>query len=49
VEALSFKEIYFAGDPGCPVTVGEQIAQACELGEHVTGSDVYMEAQVATR
>ncbi len=41
--ALSFKEIYFAGDPGCPVTVGEQIAQACELGEHVTGSDTCME------
>ena len=43
VEALSFKEIYFAGDPGNPVTIGEQIAQACELGEYVTGSPVCME------
>lgn len=36
VKMLSFKEIYFAGDPGMPVTIGEQIAQACELGEYVT-------------
>jgi hypothetical protein len=43
VEALSFKEIYFAGDPGNPVTIGEQIAQACELGEYVTESPVCME------
>ena len=35
---LSFREIWFAGDPGTPVTVGEQIAQACELGEYVTAS-----------
>ena len=38
VEMLSFREIWFAGDPGTPVTVGEQIAQACELGEYVTAS-----------
>jgi hypothetical protein len=38
IEKLSFKEIWFAGDPGMPVTVGEQIAQACELGEYVTAS-----------
>jgi len=43
VEPLSFKEIYFAGDPGQPVTVGEQIAQACELGEYITESPVCME------
>lgn len=43
IKALSFKEIYFSGDPGSAVTVGEQIAQACELGEHVTGSDACME------
>jgi hypothetical protein len=36
IEKLSFREIWFAGDPGAPVTVGEQIAQACELGEYVT-------------
>jgi hypothetical protein len=38
VRALSFKEICFQGDPGTPVTVGEQIAQACELGEFVTAN-----------
>lgn len=38
VKALSFKEMYFLGDPGTPVTVGEQIAQACELGEFVTAN-----------
>jgi hypothetical protein len=38
VEMLSFKEIWFSGDPGMPVTVGEQIAQACELGEYVTAT-----------
>jgi hypothetical protein len=38
IQALSFREIFFGGDPGTPVTVGEQIAQACELGEFVTGS-----------
>ena len=43
IKALSFREIYFSGDPGSAVTVGEQIAQACELGEHVTGSDTCME------
>jgi len=36
IDKLSFREIWFAGDPGAPVTVGEQIAQACELGEYVT-------------
>ena len=43
VAALSFKEIYFSGDPGSPVSVGEQIAQACELGEYLTSSPVCME------
>jgi len=38
VKALSFKEMYFQGDPGTPVSVGEQIAQACELGEFVTAN-----------
>jgi hypothetical protein len=38
IEKLSFKELWFAGDPGMPVTVGEQIAQACELGEYVTST-----------
>lgn len=38
VKALSFKEMYFQGDPGTPVTVPEQIAQACELGEFVTAN-----------
>jgi hypothetical protein len=33
---LSFKEIWFQSDPGSPVSVGEQIAQACALGEYVT-------------
>jgi hypothetical protein len=42
IKALSFSEIYFGGDPGTPVTVGEQIAQACELGEFVTGSETVM-------
>jgi hypothetical protein len=36
ISDLSFKEIYFQSDPGCPVSVGEQIAQACALGEYVT-------------
>lgn len=43
IEPLSFKEIWFDGDPGTPVTVGEQIAQACELGEYVTQSVERME------
>jgi hypothetical protein len=42
IRALSFSEIYFGGDPGTPVTVGEQIAQACELGEFVAGSEAIM-------
>ena len=44
ITALSFGEIWFKGDPGTPVTVGEQIAQACELGEYVTQSPERMEA-----
>lgn len=43
IGALSFGEIWFKGDPGTPVTVGEQIAQACELGEYVTRSPERME------
>jgi len=38
IDKLSFKEIRFTSDPGMPVTVGEQIAQACELGEYVTAN-----------
>jgi hypothetical protein len=38
IEKLSFREIWFSGDPGMPVTVGEQVAQACELGEYVTAT-----------
>lgn len=38
VTALSFREIWFGGDPGLPVSPGEQVAQACELGEYVTAS-----------
>lgn len=44
VEALSFKEIWFNGDPGLPVSVMEQRAQACELGEYVTQSPQYLRA-----
>lgn len=44
VKALSFREIWFSGDPGLPVSKGEQIAQACELGEYVTQSPEYLKA-----
>ena len=44
VKALSFREIWFSGDPGLPVSKGEQIAQACELGEYVTQSSEYLKA-----
>ena len=44
VEPLSFREIWFNGDPGLPVSRGEQIAQACELGEYVTRSPEYLRA-----
>jgi len=36
IKDLSFREIWFQGDPGLPVSVGEQIAQACALGEFIT-------------
>jgi hypothetical protein len=42
IQALSFTEMYFSGDPGSPPTVGEQIAQACELGEFITSCDTCM-------
>jgi hypothetical protein len=44
IEALSFKEIWFQSDPGSPVSVGEQIAQACALGEYVTRDSERMHA-----
>lgn len=44
VSTLSFGEIWFNGDPGLPVSRGEQIAQACELGEYVTRSPAYLRA-----
>jgi hypothetical protein len=43
IEELSFKEIYFQSDPGSPVSIGEQIAQACALGEYAIGNAVVME------
>lgn len=44
VKALSFREIWFGGDPGLPVSPGEQIAQACELGEYVTRTPDHLRA-----
>jgi hypothetical protein len=44
VTALSFREIWFNGDPGLPVSQQEQYAQACELGEYVTQSPEHMRA-----
>lgn len=38
IRSLSFREIWFGGDPGLPVSRGEQVVQACELGEFVTQS-----------
>lgn len=42
IAELGFREIRFQGDPGLPVSVGEQIAQACALGEYMTRSQDHM-------